>query len=616
MAPAQPGRELELKLQREVAGRDALTASLAKTDKLTDQMQSLIASFDSRLSKLETFILPIHRSTQKLTKLHTNIDIGLAQIENFTGTFAVIKQHEAIVAKGPQGVELAAYLASIGRLKESLRNLEATKYKSSERKIQALKDTLWKGVRQLDEMFTQQLQAASDAVDPQLYASDDPDVSTPCVPEHKLTELQNLAAALAESLVEIGPISAFIKQYEEVRSAHLTKSLAAVSQAARDQELKAAHQRSTYQKSSSLLIPYSQTLLRILNAEHSLHLKVIPKHHAVTTFVQTITAVVDAFLNACESMLNRVRRNIQRREMNDVYMLIDVWDDLSALFGRHAALLAYCGKKGHEIEMFLANCCTTVVTYFKEIYDEFKVDSEKKQAALSVDGTVHETTSMTMNTLKRLLDFAPAMGRMIAESEGKPGAFPVSTFPEFVSKMIESLLTDLDIKSKGYKKPTLTTLFLLNNYHYIHKSIKSCKLAEFAAPEVVDSIEKSIKKQLDVYRNSWMPVIEHLMDTTKISEQKIVTAMSKQQREAVKERFKNFNKEFDELFQTQKAYAIPDVELRAQVVKEVKQVLLPMYNRFLDRYNESDFTKNKEKYIKYDKDSLAAALDKFFDASS
>ncbi|KAI8928584.1 Cullin repeat-like-containing domain protein [Entophlyctis helioformis] len=612
---AERKRELERKLAYDTEKLNLLETSLDKTNRLTEQMQAMLASFDNRLSKLENFILPIHRSTQKLTRLHTNIDLALAQIDNFTGTFDVIKQHEAVVTKGPRGIELQTYLVSIAKLKESLHSLEAAKYKSSERTVQGLKATLWNGIRQLDEMFTATLQAASDAIDPAVYLSDD---ESPAIPDAKLVELQNLANALADSLVEIGPISAFIKQYEDVRSAHLIKVMAGVSQSAKDQELKSVNQRGTYQKGSSLLVPYGKTLLRALNSEHLLHLKIVPKHHAVTTFVATISAAVDGFLDACETMLNRVRRNIQRREINDVYMLIDVWDDLSDMFSRHAALQAYCGKKGHEIDVVLGNASATVISYFKEIYDEFKTDSEKKQSALSVDGTVHETTSMTMNTLKRLLDFSHAMDHMIINSQGKTGSFPATSFPDFISKMVESLLTDLETKSKGYKRPTLTTLFLLNNYHYILKSIKGTKsLAESIGPDVLDSLEKSIKRQLDVYRNSWMPIIEHLMDTTKISDQgKIVTSLSKAQRETIKDKFKAFNKDFDELFQTQKAYAIPDVELRAQVVKEVKQVLLPMYNRFHDRYTEVEFSKNKEKYIKYDKDALAQTLDKFFDASS
>lgn len=31
-------------------------------------------------------------------------------------------------------------------------------------------------------------------------------------------------------------------------------------------------------------------------------------------------------------------------------------------------------------------------------------------------------------------------------------------------------------------------------------------------------------------------------------------------------------------------YAVPDTELRNQVIRDVKNVLVPMYGRFLDKY--------------------------------
>jgi hypothetical protein len=58
------------------------------------------------------------------------------------------------------------------------------------------------------------------------------------------------------------------------------------------------------------------------------------------------------------------------------------------------------------------------------------------------------------------------------------------------------------------------------------------------------------------------------------------------------------------------------VELRAQVIKEIKAVLLPLYNRFYDKYTDVEFSKNPEKYVKYSKEELAGCLEKLFDASS
>jgi exocyst complex component 7 len=173
---------------------------------------------------------------------------------------------------------------------------------------------------------------------------------------------------------------------------------------------------------------------------------------------------------------------------------------------------------------------------------------------------------------------------------------------------------DIDTKSKGYKKSALSNLFILNNSHYVLKSLKGTKVVDAIEKGSCAEIEKTIKKQLDLYRDSWMPILNHLVDQTKISDNgRIVTTLSKQQRDAVKENFKNFNKDFDEICTAQMKYAIPDVELRAQVIREIKAILLPMYNRFYDKYTDKEFSKTPEKYIKYTKETLGQTLDKFFE---
>ncbi len=106
------------------------------------------------------------------------------------------------------------------------------------------------------------------------------------------------------------------------------------------------------------------------------------------------------------------------------------------------------------------------------------------------------------------------------------------------------------------------------------------------------------------------------MDVTVIQSGAIQKSLSKQQKEEIKEKFKSFNNTLDERHGIEKSYAIPDGELRGQIVKEIKKVLLPLYGRFYDKYQEVDFTKNPQKYIKYDKKGLDELIDSFFDASA
>ena len=80
------------------------------------------------------------------------------------------------------------------------------------------------------------------------------------------------------------------------------------------------------------------------------------------------------------------------------------------------------------------------------------------------------------------------------------------------------------------------------------------------------------------------------------------------------------------------------MDLRLQMVTDMKAVLVPMYNRFLDRYQgnnlifsiergevkmnmlqcekDTEFTKHPEKYIKYKREDVVALLGRLFEDSS
>ena len=188
-----------------------------------------------------------------------------------------------------------------------------------------------------------------------------------------LAPLQLLADVLADSMEQIGPVTAYLKVYSDQRSAFLVKCMAIQNSAAKEQEAKFGYTRDIYQRGSSLLLPYARSLIVYMQAEYATSLDIIPKQHVNNTFVNTVTVVVDGFLEVCESLLSRVKRNIQRRETNDLYVLIDVYDGLAGIFLPYATLMAHCGKKGHEIKTYLVNAASTILTYFKDFFDEYKV---------------------------------------------------------------------------------------------------------------------------------------------------------------------------------------------------------------------------------------------------
>ncbi|RUP47542.1 Exo70 exocyst complex subunit-domain-containing protein, partial [Jimgerdemannia flammicorona] len=216
------------------------------------------------------------------------------------------------------------------------------------------------------------------------------------------------------------------------------------------------------------------------------------------------------------------------------------------------------------------------------------------------------------------------------------------------SDVLDTLVVTLTLRSKSYKRAALGSIFLLNNFNHIAKQLRSPSLSAAADEDMQAKFSKLVRKQIDNYQESWKPCVENLMDVTYVKGGALKTSLGNSDKQLIKEKFKvgggesgmmvgesggvscimftrlqlaglytlNFNTEFEDMWRAQKSYAMPDAELRNQVLRGVKQVLLPLYSRFIDKYQSMDFTKNPAKYIKYDKDQLERMVNQFFEPSA
>ena len=145
-------------------------------------------------------------------------------------------------------------------------------------------------------------------------------------------------------------------------------------------------------------------------------------------------------------------------------------------------------------------------------------------------------TSLVMNTLKRLVESEEELDMMIQKSQ--PTLFPFRSFADYSLAFLKALIDDIELKSKSYKKNSLSSVFMLNNLHYILKGLKGTALVEKIGPVMLGEIEAHVKKQLNIYRASWVPVLEYLMDRTQISDAGKIVSLSAKQKDAIKETFR------------------------------------------------------------------------------
>ncbi|GBO16903.1 Exocyst complex component 7 [Araneus ventricosus] len=202
-------------------------------------------------------------------------------------------------------------------------------------------------------------------------------------------------------------------------------------------------------------------------------------------------------------------------------------------------------------------------------------------------------------------------------------------FAQYITRVLSTLTTTLNNKSNYYSDGFLCAIFRLNNLHYILKALQRTGLIEIVklhASDVEKNLNLQIRDQKRVYSQSWSRVLHYVMEVDKpISQQRAVSNTSQlpssmklrdKDKQNIKDKFAGFNKEMEEITRTQKAYAVPDVELRESLKRDNKEFIIPKYTMFYEKYIDAGFTKNTDKYIKYTPQDISNVIDTFFDAAA
>lgn len=601
---------LERRLDSDIEDLANLVSTLSKTNALTEKMGLMLSHFDERLGNLEGSIMPIHKATVNLTKVHENIDKTLVKVDNLVECFDMPNKYDKYISKGP--VDMPEYLEILGRMKEALATLKQSNFKASEQAISGLKACVAKAFFHFNLLFKKNLLAHSTPVDP-LTLDKVNSVSIPTEDLEILTQhsiqLSSIDAILDDRPPGVPP--EYIKVFSDIRSTYLVKSLSPLSTACTNLDTSRTRGGGGggYLRGESSLIAFFGAHLKMLKLEKDLVTKIFTKSKALPCFQQTISVATDMLMETAEFTLSRIRRSLQKKDIGDIYMLIDIAINWSALVAANDGLLTYSGAKGIEMSDFSGSCKTAIMFFLKDFCEEVKADSPK--VVLPVDGTVHEITSVAMNMIRRLIEYQAELDTILYEGWGS--GLAAKTFPALVTEILDGLTSNLETKSKGYKKQVLAAIFLMNNYYFVHKQMKQIGLSKYAGYAIQDKFLKAWERQKIIYFENWKTIFDILLDTNfTMMMAENPKSLSKSQREMVKDKFKNFNAEFDSSYIMQTSYTIQDAELRSVVLSEAKSVLIPLYTRFQECCQKLDFSKTPSKYIKYDKITLESALDRFF----
>ena len=200
------------------------------------------------------------------------------------------------------------------------------------------------------------------------------------------------------------------------------------------------------------------------------------------------------------------------------------------------------------------------------------------------------------------------------------GPNTMQLFEHYCSDTIDTLLQNLEGKSRMLLKgKNLQGVFVANNIAVVERRIRSSELAPILENYANRKLEPWKKKASAMYLEAWREPSGCLLDVQYTNRKErphsggggaldsvaIVKALGSKDKDAIKEKYKNFNTSFDNLISQHKSYKM-EREVRQHLGREVQNIIEPLYGRFWDRYHEID--KGKGKYVKYSKVELNQVL--------
>ncbi|KAE9612148.1 hypothetical protein Lal_00022234 [Lupinus albus] len=625
--------------------------SLQRSQIITDKVASILGSFDHRLSSLETAMRPTQVRTNSIRKAHENIDKTLKAAEGILARFDQFRQAEATILKGPHdGME--NYLQAIAELRSNIQFFGNIKgFKSNDGIINHGSSLLAKAISKLEDGFRQLLLSYSKPVEPECLFDCLPNSMRPSTgsPAHDdgpngknhsnhHSEAHDIADAivytppalippsvlpllhnLAQQMIDAGHQHHLLSTYRDARSNVLVESLQKLGVEKIDTDDVQKLQWEILEAKIGNWIHFMRIAVKLLFAgERKVCDEIFEGFDSLSEqcFAEATTNSVSMLLSFGEAIARG------KRSPEKLFVLLDMYEIMQELHSEIGTL--FKGKACVEIRVAAAGLTKQLAQTAQETFGDFEEAVEKDATKTAItDGTVHPLTSYVINYVKFLFDYRSTLKQLFQEFEDTEDS------PQLASvtmRIMQALQTNLNGKSKQYKDLALTHLFLMNNIHYIVRSVRRSEAKDLLGDDWVQRHRRIVQQHANQYkRNAWAKILQCLsIQGLASSGGGSGTAgdggpgsSSGASRAVVKDRFKTFNVMFEELHLRQSQWTVPDSELRESLRLAVAEVLLPAYRSFVKRFGSLvESGKSHQKYIKYTPEDLDRMLGEFFEGKS
>ncbi|XP_020224722.1 exocyst complex component EXO70A1 [Cajanus cajan] len=625
----------------------AMRDSLEKSQTITHDVVSILGSFDHRLSALETAMRPTQIRTHSIRKAHENIDRTLKTAEAILAHFDQYYQAEAKIVKGPHE-DVKNYLEAIDQLRRNIRFFGNKKgFKSDDSIVIHANNLISEAISKLEDEFERLLSSYSKPVEPERLFGCLPNSMRPSSPGHDgdpngknhspnlhSEAHKNSADAvlytppvlipprilpllndLTKQMVQAGHQQQLLKIYRDTRSNVLEESLQklGVEKLSKDDVQKL--QWEVLEAKIGNWIHFMRIAVKLLFAgERKVCDQIFEGFDTLSDqcFAEVTINSISMLLSFGEAIAK------SKRSPEKLFVLLDMYEILQEI---HSEIdMLFKGRACTKIREAVTGLTKQLAQTAQETFGDFEEAVEKDATKTAVtDGTVHPLTSYVINYVKFLFDYRSTLNQLFQGIEGEGSQLALVTL-----RILQALQINLDGKSKQYRDPALTHLFLMNNIHYIVRSVRRSEAKDLLGDDWIQRHRKVVQQHANQYKRiAWAKILQSLSIQGLISSGGGSStagadgSSSGASRAIVKDRFKTFNTMFEELHQKQSQWTVPDTELRESLILAVAEVLLPAYRSFVKRFGPLvENVKSTQRYIKYTAEDLERILGEFFEGKS
>jgi len=626
---------------------DAVKAGLSRCHETANVMVNLLTSYETRLSSLESVMLPIHELTESMSKAHENIQSAENAIDDILAKFDTTASVSVRINEGI-GSDLDAYLECMDNIRESMHFFTKNgRFKSSEKALSSLRTLLTVGTRHCEEEFKRILVKQSAPISLMVETGKSKQLqpidldSIHSMPSGTIDKAKKLSMRLKWSSAK-DRSGGYQQALITCRSDYVLQTLCKLQpQTMKDEGAIEPRSRNSGASSQGMMSPvkgatdgvtdggilstpsryvrgshrflfFLRAFLRLQQLEQELVKQLIDERSADGVFTSLMRESLELLLEVVEGILKA------RKTQDKLFILLDIYHSFVKLKPAEAVGGGSASMR-RDIEDLVSQTADALRALYESVEPEVASHPTK---SLSNDGTVHEITSNTISYIKRLYDYEDVITLLFkprskkstttSSSKTKPSE-PESESPiiAYILALLNALHTNLEEKARGFRSPTLSYIFLANNLQYILKALRSPPLASALGPKTARAYDAMLQ---DVLRQYWDASWNRALGALITIELKYKQAgkLAKSCKEILKHAFEGFSTAFEEQSSSQRQYAVPDTDLRTKLIADTKAKVLPPYTAFYNKYVPLNFSKHMEKYVKLSPSQVDDAISKFF----